>query len=117
MANTVITKSMTASGDIGATYDTVLKKLTSLGYSESSTTWPSNMELKRGKRGMLARNFQDIKTTLKVSLKQVSNNVNIFFEFDFAIPKSYISEKEMEQEFSKIKSEIISSTAPHITEK
>jgi len=30
MANTVITKSMTASGDIGATYDTVLKKLTSL---------------------------------------------------------------------------------------
>jgi len=32
MANTVITKSMT-SGDIGATYDTVLKKLTSMEFS------------------------------------------------------------------------------------
>jgi KaiC/GvpD/RAD55 family RecA-like ATPase len=117
MANTVITKSMITSGDIGATYDTVLKKLTSLGFSESSTTWPSDMELKRGKRGMLARNFHDIKTTLKVSLKQVSNNVNILFEFNFAIPKSYISEKEMEQEFTKIKHEITASTAPHITEK
>jgi KaiC/GvpD/RAD55 family RecA-like ATPase len=117
MANTVITKSMTTSGDIGATFDTALKKLTSLGYSESSATWPSIMELKRGKRGMFATSFKDIKTTLKVSLKQVSNNVNIFFEFDFSVPKSYISEKDVEEEFSKIKSEIISSTAPHITQK
>ncbi|MBI3254203.1 MAG: hypothetical protein HYZ56_05880, partial [Nitrosopumilales archaeon] len=69
MANTVITKSMTTSGDIGATYDTVLKKLTTLGFSESSTVWPSEMELKRGNRGMFARNFQDVKTTLKISLK------------------------------------------------
>ena len=117
MANTVITKSMTIGGDIGATYDMILKKLADIGFSESSTVWPSDMELKRGKRGMLARNFQDIKTTLKVSLKQVSNNVNVLFEFNYAIPKSYIDEKEMEQEFTKIKHEIIGSTSPHITEK
>jgi len=108
---------MTVSGDIGATYDTVLKKLTAIGFSESSTTWPSDIELKRGKRGLLAKNFQDIKTTLKISLKQVSNNVNILFEFNFSVPSSYIDENEMEREFTKIKHEITGSTSPHITEK
>ncbi|MGQ0376376.1 MAG: RAD55 family ATPase [Nitrososphaerota archaeon] len=117
MANTIITKSMTVNGDIGATFDTVLKKLSAIGFTESSTTWPSDMEVKRGKRGLLAKNLHDVKTMLKVSLKQVSNNVNILFEFNFAVPSSYIDENEAEQEFSKIKHEIIGSTSPHITEK
>jgi KaiC/GvpD/RAD55 family RecA-like ATPase len=117
MANTVITKSMTASGDIGATYDLILKKLTSVGFSESSTVWPSDIELKRGKRGLLAKNLQDVKTTLKVSLKQVSNNVNILLEFNFAVPSSYIDEKEVEQEFLKIKHEIVGASSSHVTGK
>mgnify|MGYP001614720957 CR=1 FL=1 len=43
MANTVKTRSMTVGGDIGATFDTVLKKMTSIGFAESSTVWPSTM--------------------------------------------------------------------------
>lgn len=117
MANTVITKSMTVSGDIGATFDLVLKKLSSIGFAESSTVWPSDIELKRGKRGLLAKNIQEVKTTLRISLKQVSNNVNILLEFNFAVPPSYIDENDVEQEFAKIKHEIIGSASPHVTEK
>lgn len=117
MGNTTITKSTVVRGDIGTIYDVVLKRLTGSGFSESSTTWPSYIELKRGRKGLLAKNLQDIKTVLKISLKQASNNVNVLFEFNFGVPPSYLDENEIDQEFEKIKHEISGSSSLHVTEK
>lgn len=96
---------MTVKGDIGAIYDVVKKVLNDKQFTESSETWPTHVEFKRGKGGMLSRSYKDCKTVLQVALAQVVDNVNMLFEYQFSIPSSYIS-NEIEEEFLKIKHEI-----------
>ena len=108
MGKTSFTNSMTMSGDIGATYDLISKKISELGFSESESTWPSDIVFKRGKRGMLARSFEDIKTELRISLKQASGNVNIFLELVFGVGKGYIKEDQVDTLLATIKREITS---------
>lgn len=101
----VISKSMTVKGDIGAIHEMLIKKVTELGFTESSTIWPTDIEFKRGKKGLFARNLKEVKTVLKVSLNQVSDNVNILFEYNFHIPSAYVNKDDdtITQEFTKIK--------------
>lgn len=110
MGKASFTNSITMNGDIGATYDLILKKISEIGFTESSATWPSEIVFKRGKKGMLARSIEDIKTELKISLKQASGNVNIFLELTFGVGKSYLDTKDVDKIFEKIKREILSAT-------
>jgi len=108
MGKTSFTNSMTVVGDIGATFDLISKKISEIGFSESQSTWPSDIVFKRGKRGMLARSFEDIKTELRISLKQASGNVNIFLELVFGVGKGYIKEDQVDTLFAAIKREVSS---------
>jgi len=110
MGKSSFTNSMTMSGDIGATYDLILRKISEIGFTESSSTWPSDIVFKRGKKGMLARSIGDIKTELKISLKQASGNVNIFLELTFGVGKSFFEQNDVDELFEKIKREILSAT-------
>jgi len=110
MGKASFTNSMTMAGDIGATYDLILKKISEMGFTESSATWPSEIVFKRGKKGMFARSTEDIKTELKISLKQASGNVNIFLDLTFGVGKSYIDTKDVDAIFEKIKQELTSAT-------
>ena len=108
MAKTVITKSTPARGDIGAVYDLVLKKLHDLGYEESSTVWPTEIEVKRGKGGMFAKSLADAKTVVKATLVQASETVNIMFEYTLSVPSSFVDKDDnlIEKEFKKLKHEL-----------
>jgi len=110
MGKATFTTSMTMSGDIGATYDLILRKISEIGFSESSSTWPSEIVFKRGKKTMLARKLEDIKTELKISLKQASGNVNIFLELTFGVGKSFFEQNDVDELFEKIKREILTAT-------
>lgn len=102
-----ITKSITIGGDIGAVYDALKKTLADAKFAEVSTTWPSYIELSRGKGSLLAKSVKDAKTVLKVSLKQAADNVDILLEYTFSLPASYVKDnEEIEEEFVKIKHSI-----------
>lgn len=111
-----ISKSISVKGNIESLYDSVLNKITALDYVESSSVWPSEIEFKRGKGGLFAKSLLEVKTTLKVSLEQVSDHVNISFEYDFSLPSSFIDkdDNEINQEFMKLKQELSTIVAPKI---
>jgi len=106
---------MTTKGDIGAIFDELMKRLTELNYNEESSTWPTEMEFKRGKKGMFAKNLLEVKTVLKVSLRQASDNVNMLFEYKLGIPSSYVNKDDNEviQEFIKLKHEMVGAAPSH----
>jgi len=108
LAKTVITKSTPVKGDIGAVYDLLLSKLHKLGYEESSTVWPTEIEVKKGKGGMFAKSLKDAKTVLKATLVQASGNVNIMFEYTLSVPSSFVDKDDnvIEQEFKKLRHQL-----------
>ena len=112
----IISKSISVEGNIESLYDSVLNKITALNYVESSSVWPSEIEFKRGKGGLFAKSLLDVKTTLKVSLEQVSDHVNISFEYDLSVPSSFVDkdDNEINQEFMKLKRELSINVAPKI---
>jgi len=48
LPKTILSKTMTTKGDIGAIFDELMKRLTELNYNEESSTWPTEMEFKYG---------------------------------------------------------------------
>ncbi|GFN39047.1 MAG: hypothetical protein YK1309IOTA_50004 [Marine Group I thaumarchaeote] len=111
-----ISKSISIVGNIESVYDSVLKKITALDYVESSSVWPSKIEFKRGKGGLFAKSLLEVKTTLKVSLEQVSDHINISFEYSFSLPSSFVDkdDNEINKEFMKIKQELSTTDVPSI---
>jgi len=89
---TRILKQIDSNGDIGAIYETILRELERNGYAKEKGEWPKDMTLKRGNRGMLAKNMLEAKTTLNLSFKQNGPTVHVFFEFNIGVPKSFVDQ-------------------------
>ncbi len=107
---TRILKQVDSNGDIGAIYETILRELERNGYTKEKGDWPKDMTLKRGNRGMLAKNMLEAKTTLNLSFKQNGPTVHVFFEFNIGVPKSFVDQSFYEDEITRIKHEIIEPT-------
>lgn len=103
-----IRKSMTVKGDIGPLFDALKRSLAEVKFSETSSKWPSYIEMARGKGGMFSKKMQEIKTVLKVSLKQAPEGVDILLEYNFNVPSSFMEKdnKDIEEEFLQIKHSI-----------
>lgn len=100
---------MQSSGDIGAAYETVLRELKAQGFTEEKLAWPNTMTLKRGKRGMLAKNMREVKTTLNVSFKQSNSTVHTLFEYNLGIPSAFVNKNssEFNEDLMKIKHALV----------
>lgn len=107
---TRILKQIDSNGDIGAIYETILRELERNGYAKEKGEWPKDMTLKRGNRGMLAKNMMEAKTTLNLSFKQNGPTVHVFFEFNIGVPKTFVDQSFYEDEITRIKHEIIEPT-------
>jgi KaiC/GvpD/RAD55 family RecA-like ATPase len=99
---------MTVKGDIGPLFDALKRSLIEIKFTETSSKWPSYIEMSRGKGGLFAKNIQEIKTVLKVSLKQAPEGVDILLEYNFNVPSSFFEKdnKEINEEFLQIKHSI-----------
>jgi len=107
---TRILKQIDSNGDIGAIYETILRTLEKSGFAKEKGEWPKDMTLKRGSRGMLAKNMMDAKTTLNLSFKQSGSTVHVFFEYNIGVPKSFVDQSFYEDEIIRIKHEVIEPT-------
>ena len=107
---TLLSKELESNGDIGAVYETILRVLKGRGFVEQTQEWPKNMTLKRGKRGMLAKSMIDVKTILKVSLKQTNSTVHVLFQYSLGIPSSFVDKSKFVEEILEIKHAIVEPT-------
>jgi len=96
-------------GDIGPVFDALKKLLVVMGFTESSLTWPTNMELRRGKGGLFVTNIKDCKTVLKVSLKQAHDNVDILFDYNIELRGMFTDKdnQDIQAELMKIKHALV----------
>jgi len=107
---TRILKQIDSNGDIGAIYETILRTLEGNGFVKEKGEWPKDMTLKRGNRGMLAKNMMEAKTTVNLSFKQNGPTVHVFFEYNVGVPKSFVDQTFYDDEITRIKHEIIEPT-------
>jgi len=109
MAKPTITKSMNLIGDINEIYDNLIKQLSDENFTLSSSERPTRIEFTRGKSSFLAKNLKQVKTVLTVTLKKISDNVNVTLEYVFGVPSLYVnkSDKSIEEEFERLKSKLV----------
>lgn len=109
MGNQVINRSIDVKGDIGAVFDALRKSLVGLKFTESAITWPTNMELRRGKGGIFVTKIHDCKTVLKVSLKQAGDNVDMLLDYNISLKGLFTGrdKEDIEAEILKIKHDLI----------
>ncbi|MDP2667582.1 MAG: hypothetical protein Q8O65_02575, partial [Nitrosopumilaceae archaeon] len=86
MPETKITKSLVVKGNIAAVYVTILTKLTSLNFEKFSSTWPTEIQFRRGKNTFLANTIFDVKTVLNVYLEQIQDDVHVKFDYTLEVP-------------------------------
>jgi len=60
-------------------------------------------------KAFLAKNLKQVKTVLTVTLKKISDNVNVTLEYVFGVPSLYVnkSDKSIEEEFERLKSKLV----------
>ena len=109
MGKPTITKSMNLIGDISEIYDNLIKQLSDENFTLSSSERPTRIEFTRGKSSFLAKNLKQVKTVLTVTLKKISDNVNVTLEYVFGVPSLYVnkSDKSIEEEFERLKSKLV----------
>jgi len=96
-------------GDINEIYDNLIKQLSDENFTLSSSERPTRIEFTRGKGSFLAKNLKQVKTVLTVTLKKISDNVNVTLEYVFGVPSLYVnkSDKSIEEEFERLKSKLV----------
>jgi len=96
-------------GDINEIYDNLIKQLSDENFTLSSSERPTRIEFTRGKSSFLAKNLKQVKTVLTVTLKKISDNVNVTLEYVFGVPSLYVnkSDKSIEEEFERLKSKLV----------
>lgn len=109
MAETQIIKSLVISGNNSLIFNKILNIMTEFGYTVTSKNWPDELELVRGKGGLMATSIKDVKTNLYVKLEQQSDEVRITFNYSLNIPSSFLSKdgNEIDKEFLEIKNKML----------
>ena len=83
-----IVSSIIVYGDVNSIYDDLKKILESMKFIVTSEDRPDSMDLTRGTVGILKTKIENCKTSLKVSLKEASENeeVDMLFDYEFEVP-------------------------------
>ena len=104
MAETQLVKSLITFGNNSTIFNKILNLMTEFDYTVTSKNWPEEIELARGKGGLLATSIKDVKTTLLIKLEQKSDNVDITFNYTLQIPSSFLNknDNEIDKEFLEI---------------
>lgn len=100
-----ITHSIVVNGNVEAIYEPLRKSLLKEGFAELSLTWPTNMEFSRGKDGLFVTSIKDCKTLLKVSLKPLSDKVELLFDYNIELLGLFTDKhrEDIQTELLKIK--------------
>ncbi len=100
---------MAVGGNIGIIFNALKRSLAEEGFTESSSAWPTDMELRRGSGGLLVTSIKDCQTVLKVSLQQSSGNVDIRLEYRIDLPELYKEADDLviENELLKLEHAIV----------
>lgn len=109
MPETKIIKSLIIKGNIANVYRAILIKLTNLNFEKFSSTWPTNIEFRRGKSTFLAKNLFEVKTILNVNLEQIQDDVHVKFDYSLAVPSTFVKkdDNEIEREFLDVKANLL----------
>ena len=118
MAETKFTKSMITGGHVAKVYSIILQKLASLNFTKFSSTFPTEIEFRRGKSTLFARHLLEVKTTLNVHFDQVPEGVYVKFDYTLGVPSSYVNKgnNELEREFVKLKDEVLREAGHPVTQ-
>jgi signal transduction histidine kinase len=116
LPETKITKSLVVKGNIAAVYGTILTKLTNLAFEKFSSTWPSEIQFRRGKSTFLAKNLFDVKTVLNVYLEQIQDDVHVKFDYTLEAPSTFVNtdDNEIEREFTDIKNSLLKDLSQNV---
>ena len=116
LPETKITKSLVVKGNIAAVYATILTKLTSLNFEKFSSTWPTEIQFRRGKNTFLANNIFDVKTVLNVYLEQIQDDVHVKFDYTLEVPSTFVKkdDTEIEREFTDIKNSLLKELSQNV---
>jgi signal transduction histidine kinase len=109
LPETKIIKSLIIKGNIANVYRAILIKLTNLNFEKFSSTWPTNIEFRRGKSTFLAKNLFEVKTILNVNLEQIQDDVHVKFDYSLAVPSTFVKkdDNEIEREFLDVKANLL----------
>lgn len=116
MPETKITKSLFVKGNIAAVYGAILTKLTNLNFEKFSSTWPTEIQFRRGKSTFLAKNLLDVKTVLNVYLEQIQEGVHVKFDYTLEVPSAFVKkdDAEIELEFTDIKNSLLKEISQNV---
>ncbi|MGQ0377174.1 MAG: sensor histidine kinase [Nitrososphaerota archaeon] len=116
MPETKITKSLIVKGNVANVYRAVLIKLTNLNFEKFSSTWPTEIQFKRGKSTFLAKNLFEVKTILNVYLEQIQDDVHVKFDYSLGVPSTFVKkdDNEIEREFMDIKDSLLQESHQHV---
>lgn len=116
LPETKITKSLFVKGNIAEVYGTILTKLTNLNFEKFSSTWPTEIQFRRGKSTFLAKNLFDVKTVLNVYLEQIQEGVHVKFDYTLEAPSAFVKkdDAEIELEFTDIKNSLLKELSQNV---
>ena len=116
MPETKITKSLVVKGNIAAVYGAILAKLTNLTFEKFSSTWPTQIQFRRGKSTFLAKNLFEVKTVLNVYLEQIQDDVHVKFDYTLEAPSTFVNtdDNEIEHEFIDIKNSLLKEQSQNV---
>lgn len=116
LPETKIIKSLIVKGNIANIYHAILSKLINLNYEKFSSTWPTELQFRRGKSTFLAKNLFEVKTILNVYLEQIQDDVHVKFDYSLGIPSTFVKkdDNEIEHEFMDIKNSLLKDLSQNI---
>jgi len=116
LPETKITKSLVVKGNIAAVYGAILAKLTNLTFEKFSSTWPTQIQFRRGKSTFLAKNLFEVKTVLNVYLEQIQDDVHVKFDYTLEAPSTFVNtdDNEIEHEFIDIKNSLLKEQSQNV---
>jgi len=116
MPETKIIKSLIVKGNVANVYHALLIKLTNLNFDKFSSTWPTEIQFRRGKSTFLARNLFDVKTILNVTLEQIQDDVHVKFDYSLGVPSTFVKkdDNEIEREFLELKNDLFKELSQNI---
>ncbi len=116
MPETKIIKSLIVKGNVANIYHAILSKLINLNYEKFSSTWPTELQFRRGNSTFLAKNLFEVKTILNVYLEQIQDDVHVKFDYSLGIPSSFVekNDNEIEREFLDIKNSLLKDLSQNV---
>jgi len=116
LPETKITKSLIVKGNIAAVYGAILTKLTNLTFEKFSSTWPTEIQFRRGKSTFLQRTIFEVKTVLNVYLEQIQDDVRVKFDYTLGVPATFVNkdDNEIEREFADIKNSLLKDLSQNV---